>query len=83
MRQNSFKPDSAGDIACYFAEAQLYSQKETLGQIVKEIMRSGSDLSRKTICAKLACRLEQASNAEDEQRFRILIDLLSGSPEGL
>jgi len=83
MRQNSYKPDSAGDIARYLTQAKLRSQQETLGQIVKEIMRSGSDLSRKTICAKLACRLEQAGNAEDEQHFRILIDLMSGRSEAL
>lgn len=83
MRQNSFKPDSAGDIARYLTEAQLRSQQETLGRIVKEILRGGSSLSREAICTKLAYRLEQTSNAEDEQRFRILIDLLSGSPEGL
>ena len=64
MHQNSVTSDSAGAITRYFAKANLPTQQETLGEIVTEILKDGRNLSRKSLCAKLLCRLEHrlASN---------------------
>lgn len=83
MRQNSMKPDTAGDIARYFTDAQLPSQQAMLGQIVVDILRSGAALNRPAICAKLVRRLELAGSAEEEQLCRTLIGLLFGREEAL
>ena len=65
MHQNSVTSDSAGAITRYFAKANLPTQQETLGEIVTEILKDGRNLSRKSLCAKLLCRLEQATGEED------------------
>ncbi|SNY66545.1 regulatory protein YcgZ [Pantoea sp. GL120224-02] len=83
MRQNSLKPETAGDIARYFTEAKHPSQQETLGQIVVEILRSGAALNRPAICAKLVRRLELAGGAEEEQHYRTLIGLLFGREQAV
>ena len=69
MHQNSVTSDSAGAITRYFAKANLPTQQETLGEIVTEILKDGRNLSRKSLCAKLLCRLEQATG-EEEQKHR-------------
>ncbi len=61
MHQNSVTLDSAGAITRYFAKANLPTQQETLGEIVTEILKDGRNLSRKSLCAKLLCRLEHAT----------------------
>lgn len=45
MHQNSVTSDSAGAITRYFAKANLPTQQETLGEIVTEILKDGSDCS--------------------------------------
>lgn len=60
MHQNSVTLDSAGAITRYFAKANLHTQQETL-EIVTEILKDGRNLSRKSLCAKLLCRLEHAT----------------------
>ncbi|ADU72194.1 regulatory protein YcgZ [Pantoea sp. At-9b] len=83
MRQNSMKPDTAENIARYFADSQLPSQQEMLGQIVMEILRNGTALNRPAICAKLIRRLELADSSEEEQLCRTLIGLLFGREDAL
>ena len=72
MHQNSVTSDSAGAITRYFAKANLPTQQETLGEIVKD----GRNLSRKSLCAKLLCRLEQATGEEEQKHYNALIGLL-------
>ena len=72
MHQNSVTSDSAGAITRYFAKAQ----QETLGEIVTEILKDGRNLSRKSLCAKLLCRLEQATGEEEQKHYNALIGLL-------
>ena len=72
MHQNSVTSDSAGAITRYFAKANLPTQQETLGEILKD----GRNLSRKSLCAKLLCRLEQATGEEEQKHYNALIGLL-------
>ena len=74
MHQNSVTSDSAGAITRYFAKANLPTQQETLG--VTEILKDGRNLSRKSLCAKLLCRLEQATGEEEQKHYNALIGLL-------
>ncbi len=76
MHQNSVTSDSAGAITRYFAKANLPTQQETLGEIVTEILKDGRNLSRKSLCAKLLCRLEQATWEEEQKHYNALIGLL-------
>lgn len=78
MHQNSLKPDYAGDMARFFDCTQQPSQQETLGQIVAEILRSGSALNSTAICSKLVRRLELAGSMEEERHYHALIGLLLG-----
>ena len=72
MHQNSVTLDSAGAITRYFAKANLPTQQETLTEILKD----GRNLSRKSLCAKLLCRLEQATGEEEQKHYNALIGLL-------
>ncbi|MFP1527831.1 regulatory protein YcgZ [Escherichia coli] len=77
MHQNSVTLDSAGAITRYVpAKANLPTQQETLGEIVTEILKDGRNLSRKSLCAKLLCRLEQATGEEEQKHYNALIGLL-------
>jgi len=76
MRQDKNLSSTLDAIARYFNEASLPSQQETLGKIVVEILRSGRTLSRKTLCTKLICRLEQADSPEEELHLQQLIGLM-------
>lgn len=76
MHQNSVTLDSAGAITRYFAKANLHTQQETLGEIVTEILKDGRNLSRKSLCAKLLCRLEHANGEEEQKHYNALIGLL-------
>ena len=76
MRQDRNLSSTLDAIARYFNEASLPSQQETLGQIAVEILRSGRSLSRKTLCTKLVCRLEQANTPEEELHYQQLIGLM-------
>ncbi|CAX59826.1 MULTISPECIES: regulatory protein YcgZ [Erwinia] len=78
MHQGGSHPKTENDISRYFNEAVLPSQQETLGQIVVEILRSGKNLNRKSLCSKLLTRLELASGPEQEQHYHELIGLLFG-----
>lgn len=71
-------PRTADDIARYFNAANLPSQQETLGQVVVDILNTGGNVNRKTICTKLLRRLETASTEEEERHYRALISLLFG-----
>ena len=63
-------------VAIHFAKANLPTQQETLGEIVTEILKDGRNLSRKSLCAKLLCRLEQATGEEEQKHYNALIGLL-------
>lgn len=76
MRQDKNLSSTLDAITRYFNEASLPSQQETLGQIAVEILRSGRSLSRKTLCTKLVCRLEQANTPEEELHYQQLIGLM-------
>lgn len=76
MRQDRNLSSTSDAIARYFNEASLPSQQETLGLIVVEILRSGRSLSRKALCTKLICRLEQASSTEEALHYQQLIGLM-------
>lgn len=76
MRQDKNLLSTSDSIARYFNEATLPSQQETLGHIVVEILRSGRTLSRKTLCTKLICRLEQANDTEEALHYQQLIGLM-------
>ncbi|EFD4216223.1 regulatory protein YcgZ [Escherichia coli] len=76
MHQNSVTLDSAGAITRYFAKSNLPTQQETLGEIVTEILKDGRNLSRKSLCAKLLCRLEHATGEEEQKHYNALIGLL-------
>ena len=67
---------ASGAITRYFAKANLPTQQETLGEIVTEILKDGRNLSRKSLCAKLLCRLEQATGEEEQKHYNALIGLL-------
>ncbi|MBB8948487.1 hypothetical protein FSH60_016205, partial [Escherichia coli] len=54
----------------------ISTQQETLGEIVTEILKDGRNLSRKSLCAKLLCRLEQATGEEEQKHYNALIGLL-------
>jgi len=76
MRQTGYTSDAATAIARYFEKAALPSQQETLGQVVVDILSSGQNLNRKALCTRLLSRLENASNADEEQHYQTLIGLL-------
>ncbi|HHL4226602.1 TPA: regulatory protein YcgZ, partial [Escherichia coli] len=57
-------------------KANLHTQQETLGEIVTEILKDGRNLSRKSFCAKLLCRLEHATGEEEQKHYNALIGLL-------
>ncbi|MCU6515702.1 regulatory protein YcgZ, partial [Escherichia coli] len=59
-----------------FAKANLHTQQETLGEIVTEILKDGRNLSRKSLCVKLLCRLEHATGEEEQKHYNALIGLL-------
>ncbi|WP_261289912.1 regulatory protein YcgZ [Escherichia coli] len=48
----------------------------SLGEIVTEILKDGRNLSRKSLCAKLLCRLEHATGEEEQKHYNALIGLL-------
>ncbi|WP_106423472.1 regulatory protein YcgZ, partial [Escherichia coli] len=54
----------------------ISTQQETLGEIVTEILKDGRNLSRKSLCAKLLCRLEHATGEEEQKHYNALIGLL-------
>lgn len=76
MQQNGYFPSTANAITRYFNKASLPTQQQTLGQIAVEVLSEGRNLSRKAICTKLLCRLEQASSPEEESHYHALIGLL-------
>ncbi|KRV77948.1 two-component-system connector protein YcgZ [Escherichia coli] len=45
-------------------------------EIVTEILKDGRNLSRKSLCAKLLCRLEHATGEEEQKHYNALIGLL-------
>ncbi|WP_353653498.1 regulatory protein YcgZ [Escherichia coli] len=55
---------------------RTFQKLETLGEIVTEILKDGRNLSRKSLCAKLLCRLEQATGEEEQKHYNALIGLL-------
>ena len=77
MRQNESNPQIADQIAHHFSQPTLPTQQETLGRIVVEVLASGKNLNRKSLCTRLLARLEHASG-EEERHYQQLIGLLFG-----
>lgn len=78
MRKDGSNPQAENDISRYFNDAALPSQQETLGQVAVEILRSGRQITRKTLCTKLLRRLELSTSAEQEKHYQALIGMLFG-----
>ncbi|XNM87634.1 regulatory protein YcgZ [Escherichia coli] len=76
MHQNSVALNYAGAITRYFAKANLRFSAGNSGEIVTEILKDGRNLSRKSLCAKLLCRLEHATGEEEQKHYNALIGLL-------
>lgn len=76
MQQNSGSIGFNSGMADYFSRANLPSQREMLGSVVTEILRSGVTLNRKAICLRLIARLDNASSVEEEHELQALIELL-------
>ena len=78
MRHGEDNPQTADQIAQYFAQGMIPSRQETLGRIVTEILVSGKNLNRKAICTRLLQKLEHASGIEEERHYHQLIGMLFG-----
>lgn len=76
MQQGQRAAALNSDMAAYFNRAGLPSQQETLGSIVVEILRSGLNLNRKTICMRLLARVDATSCPKEEEHLQTLIGLL-------
>ncbi|BAK12749.1 hypothetical protein YcgZ [Pantoea ananatis AJ13355] len=52
MHQNETTTNTVRDIARYFGNDTQPSEKETLGQVILEILHAGKSLNRKAIAAR-------------------------------
>lgn len=79
MQQSGFKSNEASAISPFFeAENAVPSHQETLGQIVMEVLRSGRQLNRQSVCSKILSRLEQSDSPGMESHYKELIGFLLG-----
>jgi len=76
MRQNVISPGSAGEIVNYFNGSAEFSQQDTLGQIVLEILSEGKNINRKALCGALLARIENAATEDEGRHYQKLIGLL-------
>ena len=76
MRQNVISAGSASEIVNYFNGTAEFSQQETLGQIVLEILSEGKNINRKALCGALLARIEHATTEDEGQHYQKLIGLL-------
>ncbi|WP_162286022.1 regulatory protein YcgZ [Pantoea stewartii] len=76
MRQNENTSNTVHDIARYFGNETLPSEKATLGQVIVEILHAGKSLNRKAICSALIRRLSQSASPLEEQHYQKLISML-------
>ncbi|WP_369790151.1 regulatory protein YcgZ [Rouxiella sp. WC2420] len=75
MRQDEYGNSQTSD-AQYFNNVPVFTQDETMGQIVVELLRAGKNLNRKALCSKLLRRIEVAGSAEEEKHYQELIRLV-------
>jgi len=76
MHQNETTTNTVRDIARYFGNDTQPSEKETLGQVILEILHVGKSLNRKAICSALIRRLSQSTGPQEEQHYQKLIGML-------
>lgn len=76
MATNLSHQSSYNSLSVYFNKASQFSQQETLGRIVGEILKSGNGLSRKLIYLKLLNQLYMASTTDEREHLQILLNLM-------
>ena len=74
MRQNRHNGTSPDTSASLFG--QVFSEEETMGRVVVEILEAGKNLNRKALCSKLLNRVEGAGSEEEEKHYMKLIRLV-------
>ena len=74
MRQNKLNPSSSDTFSSLYT--QVFSEEETMGRVVVEILEAGKNLNRKALCSKLLNRVEAAGSEEEERHYLKLIRLV-------
>jgi len=69
MQQSNSKQNLSVMDAAHFSTEVLFSEEETMGQIVVEILTAGRNLNRKALCDKLLNRIETAKSGEQEKHY--------------
>lgn len=74
MRQNSHNGMSADMSSSLYN--QVFSEEESMGRVVVEILQAGKNLNRKALCSKLLNRVEAAGSEEEEKHYMKLIRMV-------
>ena len=74
MRQNRHNGLSLDTSPSMYS--QVFSEEETMGRVVVEILEAGKNLNRKALCSKLLNRVEAAGSEEEERHYLKLIRLV-------
>ena len=74
MRQNKLNGLSSDTSPSLYS--QVFSEEETMGRVVVEILEAGKNLNRKALCSKLLNRVEAAGSEEEEKHYMKLIRLV-------
>ena len=74
MRQNKLNGLSSDTSPSLYS--QVFSEEETMGRVVVEILEAGKNLNRKALCSKLLNRVEAAGSEEEERHYLKLIRLV-------
>ena len=74
MRQNRHNGLSSDTSLSLYS--QVFSEEETMGRVVVEILEAGKNLNRKALCSKLLNRVEAAGSEEEERHYLKLIRLV-------
>ena len=74
MRQNRY--NGLSSVTSPSLYSQVFSEEETMGRVVVEILEAGKNLNRKALCSKLLNRVEAAGSEEEERHYLKLIRLV-------
>ncbi|WP_413531007.1 regulatory protein YcgZ [Rahnella inusitata] len=74
MRQNRHNGLSSDTSPSMYS--LVFSEEETMGRVVVEILEAGKNLNRKALCSKLLNRVEAAGSEEEERHYLKLIRLV-------
>lgn len=74
MRQNKLNSSSSDTFSSLYT--QVFSEEETMGRVVVEILETGKNLNRKALCSKLLSRVEMAGSEAEEKHYMKLIHLV-------